>query len=111
MDSNLNPGVDGITADHPHGRRWGSGLSGVLVDQARSGHSDALWRSGRNMVYYILTARAMTDTVNRLMTIYRTTEESAQITSAEVATMMTSAYNRNLADLRPPSQHGEQEFM
>ncbi len=109
VDANLDPGVGGIKADHPHGRRWGSAFASNLIGQARSGHSDALWRSGRNMVYFILTARAMTETIGRLMEIYRTSEEAAQVTPAVVANMMASAYTRNLDSLRPPPQYGFQE--
>ena len=109
VTTNLSPNVEEIKADHHLGRWWGADIASQLVSEARAMHSDALWRSARNMTYYIATAEAMIDAINRLLDLYEDAETRAQLTPEVLQSIISASYQRGLQAIRPQAQHGFEE--
>jgi hypothetical protein len=84
MRLNVDPATSEVRADAPHGMNWGATLNSALVENARFSYLEAHEISVRNLARYIGAGSLMTEVIERLMQMYRTTEEMARLTTEDV---------------------------
>ncbi len=80
----LQPGTYGIGMELSHGNHWGGTVHGGLMRAVRVAYLDAQYDADANLASYLRARVAMRIVVQRLMDMYRTTEEMASLTTEQV---------------------------
>jgi hypothetical protein len=89
LRANLDPTVDTIRTDSPHGLNWGVTLASALVGKVRSHYVDSQEEALRNLAAYLWAGRTMRELIDRLVDTYRSSEEMAQLTTEDVLALFT----------------------
>jgi len=93
LDTNLKPGVQGITHDHSMGVGFGLRNVGNQVQAARRTYHESLRTSTANLAEYVETAEILIDAIHRVATKYGETDLSSAANSARVTAELAAAFN------------------